>query len=597
MKNKLNGFLKRSTSIFKNTFKISSIQSVMTLSFTFFTILTILFVGITLYNKFSETAEKNAAHNIDQIIDQVSLNLEYYLEGMIEVSDFIDESLKSYYGIDKSDLDKTFKTTYMLRKDIVSMVLLSDKAELVAGIPATNFKKNVKFNEQEWYKKALEEPEKLHIFPPHVQSLYHGKHSWVVSLSRATAFQRDGRTVQGVTLVDMNFSTIDKLCQRVSLGKKGYIFIVDNKGNLIYHPQQQIVYAGLKNENIEEILEVGDGRFEQSLDGIQRLVTVKTEKYAGWKIVGVSYIDEIVATKKEINSFVLYIIIFGVIFVIAVSVFISSRISQPIKRLEKSMKKVEAGDMDIFIDVKGEDEVKQLSRTFIMMIARIKKLMKENMEEQEAKRKSQLMALQAQINPHFLYNTLDSIVWMAENGKVDGVITMVAALAKLFRISINRGEEITTVQNELEHAKSYLTIQEIRYQDKFDFEIKAEEEILHCKTLKIILQPLIENAIYHGIEKMVDKGKITITASRKNNKILLQVTDDGIGMSEETVKSILNVVSKSRTSSGVGVKNVHERIRLYFGDEYGLEIFSELDEGTTVNVWLPNLGFEDGGVS
>lgn len=595
MNRKLLEPVNRLFTVLSNTFRIRSIQSVITLSFTFITILTIIFVGLTLYNKFSVTAEKNASSNTDQIIEQVSLNLEYYLDSMLEVSNLIDNNLKDNSTLDKRNLNNIFEITYKMRKDIVTIAVLSDKGVLISAIPNTNLKDSEIIKEQEWYKNALEEPEKLHISAPHVQSLYQGRHSWVVSLSRGVNYYYEGRSIKGVSLVDMNFSAIDKLCQRVSLGKRGYIYIVDDKGNIIYHPQQQMVYAGLKNENINEVLKRGGGDFTESYEGEQRLVTIKAVNYAGWKIVGISYMDEIVATRKEINKFVIFILIFGVIFVFSISLFISSKISQPIKRLEKSMKKVENGDLDIFMEVKGEDEVKQLSRSFNVMILRIKKLMNQIIEEQESKRKSELKALQAQINPHFLYNTLDSIVWMAENGKVEGVITMVAALAKLFRISINRGEDIITIKDELEHANSYLIIQQIRYQEKFNFKIEADPEVLGYKTQKLILQPLIENAIYHGIEKIVDNGNIKITASIKDDKILLQVIDDGLGMDQATLKRILDTESKSEISSGLGVKNVHERIQLYFGEEYGLEIQSELDEGTTVNVFLPLNDLKNGG--
>lgn len=596
LKRKISEYLTRLT-VLTNTFKINSIQSIITLSFTCITILSISFVGITLYNKFSEAAEKNASSNIGQIIDQVSLNVEYYLEGMIEVSNLISVNLKDDSIIDKKEsLNEIFLTTYKMRKDIVTLAVLSDNGELVSGIPNTNFVQSVKITEQEWFKKALEEPGKLHILPPHIQNLFRGRRPWVVSLSKGASFIDSGKSRNVVSVVDMNFSVIEKLCQRVNLGKRGYIYIVDNKGNIIYHPQQEIVYAGLKTENIEGVLKRSDGGYTENYAGEQRFVTIKTVNYADWKIVGISYMDEIIATSKEINNFVIYILIFGVIFVFSVSIFISSRISQPIKKLEKSMKEVENGVFDIYVDVKGEDEVKQLSRSFNLMILRIKQLMNQIIMEQESKRKTELKALQAQINPHFLYNTLDSIVWMAENGRIEGVITMVSALAKLFRISISKGEEVITVKDELEHANSYLVIQQIRYADKFDFEIEAQPQVLCHKTLKLILQPLIENAIYHGIEKTVDKGRIKITASIKDDRILLQVIDDGIGITSNILKKLLFTETQSEISSGVGVKNVHNRIQLYYGKQYGLDIESELDEGTTVNIWLPLNDMKNGGM-
>jgi two-component system sensor histidine kinase YesM len=221
------------------------------------------------------------------------------------------------------------------------------------------------------------------------------------------------------------------------------------------------------------------------------------------------------------------------------------------------------------------------------MVSRIKFLMGQIVLEQEAKRKSEINALQAQINPHFLYNTLDSIVWMAEHEKNGDVITMVTALAKLFRISISKGKNIITVQEELEHVKNYLIIQTKRYKSKFKFEIEAQEDILNYKTLKLILQPIVENSIYHGIEYMVDEGFIKISVGVIDGKLLFQVRDNGLGMAPETCKYLLVQETKSKSGSGVGVKNVHERIQLSYGKEYGLEIESELEIGTSVRIWLP----------
>jgi two-component system sensor histidine kinase YesM len=385
----------------------------------------------------------------------------------------------------------------------------------------------------------------------------------------------------------MNFRAIDQLCQRVSLGKRGYIYIVDPNGNIIYHPQQQLIYIGLKYENHNDLLKYSNGSFFEDHNGQKRLVTVKTVNYTRWKIIGISYMDEILTAKNEINEFIFKILFFVILFIISIFVFISAKISKPIKKLEQSMKMVEKGQFDINIDVTGEYEVVQLSKTFNLMVSRIKELMNQIELEQEAKRKSELNALQAQINPHFLYNTLDSIVWMAENEKSQDVITMVTALAKLFRISISRGKTIITVQQELEHARNYLIIQKVRYKNKFEFKIDVQEEALQYKTLKLILQPIIENSIYHGIEYMVDEGFIEISVKVVKDKLLYQISDNGLGIKPELLKNILAYESHNKSGSGVGVKNVHQRIQLSFGKEYGLEIESELEEGTIVKIWVP----------
>ena len=267
--------------------------------------------------------------------------------------------------------------------------------------------------------------------------------------------------------------------------------------------------------------------------------------------------------------------------------FISAKISQPIKRLEKQMKRLESGDFEISVEEKGEDEVRRLSKAFNLMVAKIKMLMDQIITEQEGKRKSELKALQAQINPHFLYNTLDSIIWMNENKNYEGVTVMVAALAKLFRISLSRGHEIICIADELEHARNYLTIQKIRYKDKFEYTIDAEPGLQSERTLKLILQPIIENAIYHGISPLNEKGIIKISVTSEGNNILFQVSDNGYGIKPEILKELLVKESTSYHSGGVGLKNVNERIKLFYGEEYGIEIKSEIDVGTVVNIRIP----------
>ncbi len=355
----------------------------------------------------------------------------------------------------------------------------------------------------------------------------------------------------------------------------------------MYHPQQQLINAGLKSENVIEVMKHISGIYFDKFEGENRLITIQTVNYSRWRIVGIAYIDEIVTTRDEIAIFIGWTLLFGTLFVIFISAFISAKISKPIKELEKSMKMVEEGMLDISINIKGEAEVAKLAGTFKMMLTRIRYLMEQIVLEQESKRKAEFEVLQAQINPHFLYNTLNSVVRMVESGKKEDAIIMITSLSKLFRISISKGRNIITIQEELEHASNYMIIQKIRYKNKFRFEIEAQEEVLQCKTVKLILQPIIENAIYHGIEYMVDEGFIKVSAEIVDEKILLQVSDNGSGMRPETVENILTARSESKDGIGVGVKNVHERIQLCYGKEYGLEFISEVDKGTTAKIWIP----------
>lgn len=270
-------------------------------------------------------------------------------------------------------------------------------------------------------------------------------------------------------------------------------------------------------------------------------------------------------------------------------------VNAPVRSLIKAMKAFENA-ADSFSYSSGNEavtELQVLSDSFEHMSNRIKQLMERVRTEETELRKTELKALQAQINPHFLYNTLDSIQWMCEQGKNEDAMKIVSALAKLFRISISRGHELIPIKDELQHAKNYLVIQSYRYRNQFSYSFDIETRLEHYLCNKITVQPLIENAIYHGIDRMVDEGEIKISvkeAPDNKDDILITVEDNGVGMTEEQCRKILR---KERSdSSGIGVKNVNDRLKIYFGEKYGLTIKSELDVGTIVTVRIPKIEAE-----
>lgn len=573
--------------------RFKSIRFIITVSFACITVSAMVFIGVILSGKFSKTSEQNVALSTTHVIEQVSLNLDNYQKSMVGISNLIERSINNAQKLPDNKLEEKLDVILDTRDDIVSIAIFTDKGKLVEGTPFSKLKDNVKVTEQEWFSKGLVNPNGTFLSAPHVQNLFDGKYNWVLSLSKPVSFNYNGEMVQGILLIDMNFNSIEQLCKKVNLGNRGYIYILDSQNNIIYHPQQELIYAGLKSEENEEAYKNTYGTFKQKVNNEERLLTIKSVGYTDWKVVAISYMEELSATKNSMTNFSVLILVLGIVFVILIFIFISAKITKPIKQLDESMKMVEEGDLDVTVDIKGDKEVVHLSRSFNIMISKIKQLMQQIVIEQESKRKSELDALQAQINPHFLYNTLDSIVWMAENGNSQDVITMVTSLARLFRISISRGKNIITVKEELEHARNYLIIQKVRYKSKFNFHIEAEDEILQYKTLKLLLQPIIENALYHGIEYMVEEGSINITAKKVQEKLLFEVRDNGLGMKSEVLENILSYIANTKGGSGVGVKNVHERIQLSFGSEYGLKIESEIEEGTVVKIWLPLLKDEE----
>ncbi|SHH78703.1 sensor histidine kinase [Clostridium grantii] len=570
-----------------NSIQFKSLQFVISMSYSILIISAMLFIGITLSKNYSDNAIEKVTLNNDQFIEQVNLNLNFYIKTMMETSNTIQNSIITNDNIFDEKLTEQINVILSTRTDIVSINIFSSEGELLLSTPSYKTKEDLDVKNQEWFLASIKKQNNYIFSSPHVQNIYEGKYDWVLSLSKSISPLNSHKTSESIViLVDMNFKSINDLCTSINLGEKGYIFITDRSGNIVFHSQQPLIYNGLKIENTKEILDNAYGSFIQDQQNVKRLITRKPIKNTNWDLVGVYFIDEINETINSTNEFLVYIIIVVVIVSILISAFISSKISKPIKELEISMKKVEEGKFDTFIDIKGETEVEKLSESFNVMVKKIKELMDQIVVEQELKRKSELNTLQAQINPHFLYNTLDSIVWMAENEKTDDVIIMVTALAKLFRISLSKGKNIITVKEELEHVKNYLIIQKRRYVDKFEFSFEIDESTLNYKTLKLILQPIIENSIYHGIKYMVDEGNIKISVFIKDNKLVYLVEDNGVGMDKETLEKLQSTDLKEN-KMGVGVKNVNQRLKLLYGDEYGIEIKSELEEGTIVQLLLP----------
>jgi two-component system sensor histidine kinase YesM len=580
-------------------FQFKSIQSTIAVAFSCLIVFTIAVPALMSYSLSADAVEKNSREYTYLLIDQVNTNIETYINYMENISQMVLSSydIKEYLrtqapeGRQNQDqrvqkISSQLGSVLNTRKDISSILIFGNHGEVIPYNLNIMLNPYVNPNEQSWYKQALEAQGQVVISSSHVQNIIKDEYNWVVSLSRELRSE-DCQEKLGVLLVDLNYSVINDLCNKIRLGKKGYIFILDPNGSIVYHPQQQLIYSNLKSELIEEVLAAGSGSFVTSKGGSSRIYTIKESNNTGWKIVGVAYVDELVTNKKEIQTSIILGGILFLIIAVVLSIVISLHISRPIKLLADSMKMIEKGNFDTQVDVNSSNEIGQLGLRFNRMTAKIKELMIQNIQEQELKRKSELKALQAQINPHFLYNTLDSIIWMAEVKKAGEVVLMVSSLAKLFRLSLSKGDEIIPIRNEIEHIKSYLTIQKMRYKDKLDFEIEVEDSILSYKTIKIILQPLVENSIYHGIKNKDRAGLVRITGSRVGDKIVLSVIDNGIGMAPETLEALLQKPVSSEQGSGMGVNNVNQRIKLYYGEEYGLQYESEPDQGTTVHIWLP----------
>lgn len=576
-----------------------NIQFIISLSFTLVALISMMFMGIAFYSQMVQNARKYALENNTQMSEQVSWNLNGYIRDMMNISDFMYYNVIKNKDLTQESIDKEMNLLYEENKDnLISIVCVTEDGAILAAGPIATRKQDVDLKKQEWFIQAEEKIENLHFTTPHVQNIFESsnyQYAWVISLSRSVELTNVGHTRRGVLLVDMNYSAIEQVFDKANEQNSGYTYLVDRNGEIIYHPQLKAIYSGMVQENNMVAASYEDGSHFETFMGEERAVVVKTVGYTGWKIVNVAPVKELFSSSVDIVFFMVMICTVTIVLILFGNIFISNRVTEPLRNLDDSIRYLEEGDLEeSHIYIGGSHEIRHLGVTIQMMIRRMKDLMERMVQEQEDKRKSELDALQSQINPHFLYNTLDSVVWMIESEQQREAISMIKALAKLFRISLSKGNSIITLKDELTHARNYLDIQKVRHRNKYNVTMEIDPAICDCITIKLIIQPILENAIYHGLEAMDGEGEISVHGYVREGDIYIDISDNGIGIPQETMESLLTDKSRVRAKgSGIGLWNVNQRIALYFKGDYGLSIRSEPDEGTTVTIHLPMIHYED----
>ena len=433
----------RAAASLSGRYRTMSIQMVISLSFTVAAVAGMVLMGLSLVWRYSAGTEQLVRENTEWVLGQVNMNMDSYLRRMMRVSDTMYYRIIKNADLATQSLDEGMELLYEENRDeLVSIAVFDSKGALVAGTPLTALKEGADPASSDWYQAALGKMENLHFSTPHIQHLFADPDSsfrWVVSLSRYVQLTREGSTYSGVLLVDMGFSGIEQVCRDVELANGGYIYLTDAAGELIYHPRQQLIYAGLDTENNLAAASLADGTHTETFEGERRLVTVKTVGYTGWKLVGVVPRTGAGDDGHYIFLFGLSMLLFSAFLMAFLNFRISARISDPIRRLEQSVKELEAGAQEVAIREDGCYEVRRLAHSIASMVSTMRHLMDDIILQEKRKRRSELEVLQSQINPHFLYNTLDSVIWMTEAGRYDEAIQMVTSLARLFRIALSRG--------------------------------------------------------------------------------------------------------------------------------------------------------------
>lgn len=541
---------------------------------------------------YSRQLLQNANKRLENYFDEVAsianeANYNYYLQNyLIAEKDNAEgysnlTNAKSMQDYEMSS--KVFNSSLNSRTDVTSLMIFGKKSLLLHKSIYEFWSVVQDYDSYPWYQKAIESPNTSVITGPMRHEFLKDNTEQTISLSRRISSYIDGSFL-GVILIDLNLNKIAEIFESFYANGEGTLCILNDQGQIVY----PMNYDKITPQLLEKLNNSEKDNFIARIDQEEYQVVAATFEKADWKVLSLTSTGQL----KESMYDTLGIVIAAIVLVMVILGVALSRILtgvvNPILRLKGHIDLADEGHLSERAKVLNHNETGALSKSFNKMLDRIENLMGEVVNEQEEKRKYELQALQAQINPHFLYNTLDSIIWMAEAKNPD-VVPMTEALAKLFRISLNKGNEFIRIEDEMEHVRNYLVIQSMRYTDKFTYHIEINDEVRYCKTIKLIVQPIVENSIYHGIKKKRGKGRIDILACRKDEKLCIRVRDDGNGMNEETCQAILTKDSKFENSSGsgIGVKNVNERIQLYFGKEYGLCYTSVLGEGTTAELILP----------
>lgn len=588
MRERVKQWRQKVTSFLEKHIKPQSIQMTIALSFTIVSVISMGILGISLYNRFVNKMEDMTTQSAEQLLNQTAINLESYLRNMRRISDAMYYSVIKDKDLATDSLDEEMNLLYEANKDnLISIACYTNDGRLVAAAPVATEKNNLDIVDQEWFTEATGQMENVHFSTPHVQNLFDDpsyRYYWVVSLSQAVELTSGGNSTLGVLLVDMNYSSIEQLLTKANTDNASeYVYLMDGSGELIYHPKQKLIYTDLFSENNLVAASYEDGSHKEEFGGEKRIVTVKTISYTGWKIVSVVPMSSFDMGISGMRMFVILLMSLSMLMIILLNQFVSANIAKPLKRLNDSVKDWEAGNMNPDIYVGGSLEVEHLGKTLRSTVAQIRELMHDILVEQEEKRKSELDALQSQINPHFLYNTLNVVNWMIKAGRNEEAGKMIIELGAILHYSFAR-TPYATVKEELDMVKSFIAIQKTRYQGRIEFILEEEGNLNLYMMPRMIIQPLVENAISYGAEPYLDVCTIIVSVREEEDFIAIRVTDTGAGMTEDELEQVRSMNFKPK-GHGIGLKNITERLAM--DDANGsFEIDSSVGHGTQVKILI-----------
>ena len=551
---------------------------------------TVCIVALILF--FSHWISGWISGNVRSDMEHQAESISYSVEREIyRMTDLLNEtyyqSMKGY-DYQSETFDQIMNLVYQHEKDKVSRIdLYDEEGRCIWGSSKTEV---VNVTETDWFQDTITHIESAHFGSYCLQNSASGVIR-VIPVSRSVELTTGGESYEGVLVFYFPVQDLDAALESYGSTAKEYCYLLDGEDEILYHPYQKKLECGISEEWSYEYLDSENSYMNiRNRQGVWMLGTHKIG-YTGWKLVMVSSLSSVQKENMKIYQLIFSFLCLAGILMLGVDVILIQKITKPVSRLHQAIQSFGVGKLDVRVDETGIGEISSLEQGFNQMAGEIQELMDRSISQEQEKRHMERRLLQAQISPHFLYNTLDSIIWMIQGKQYEGAGKMVSLLARFFRVALSKGKDIIPLRQEVEHATSYLSIQNIRFQDKFDFELNIDESLMEYLCPKITIQPILENAIYHGVENMFGDGEIILSIQEHGKDICIEVSDNGEGMTEEQVEKILHhdIRKTSGKGSGVGVYNVDSRIKLLYGENYGISIQSELDEGTTVKILLPKV--------
>ncbi|WP_242969697.1 sensor histidine kinase [Anaeromassilibacillus sp. An250] len=546
---------------------------------------------------FLDHAQKTAEEHSVQLIHQVSNSMDVYVETIEKMVNYIQLELQDtpFFTMESEGASGWDSETAYIRSVLenvanshreVAGIFIATKEDLYVSTGMSRISRDP-FQNERWYREASENPEEIQLISVVTGRNIVTNRSYsiddVFSLAKAVQDPETGE-VLGVILLDIRHDIIQSSINGVTIGEKGFVFVMDQEDNIVYTPVNGIVYR--VNPKWVKAMEP----MSVQIQGGSYQIRSELSPYTGWRTVGVFSMDEVMSSVNTIVYILFTCVIISLVLVVIVSFKFSRTLTNPIFKLKRLMKQAESGDLTVRFNFQHNDEIGELGQSFNHMIARIDQLIQMVYVEQENKRTAEMKSLQEQIKPHFLYNTLDTISWMARDYDAEDIVRLVDALTNMFRIGLSHGKDIITVKEEITHVSNYLYIQKIRYKDKLNYVIHVDESLYAVEVPKLILQPLVENAIYHGVKAKRGGGTITITGVPEGENLVFTVQDDGAGMLQEKVEELNRRMSERSVldeKKSFGLFYIRERIQLCYGKGYGVHVESTLGEGTRVTITLP----------